>query len=56
MRGDILYLLMVISAFSVFFAVILWLQVTDARHRRDQASVNVPADPVPRRTVKVKKS
>ncbi|ADE38363.1 hypothetical protein [Candidatus Puniceispirillum marinum] len=52
MRGDILYLLLVISAFSVFFAVILWLQVTDARHRSDQASVNVQADPMGNRTDK----
>jgi hypothetical protein len=37
MRGDIMYLLLVIGAFSLFFTVILWLQVTDARYRRAQA-------------------
>ena len=40
MRGDIMYLLLVIGAFSLFFTVILWLQVTDARYRRDQAKVH----------------
>lgn len=37
MRGDILYLLLVIAAFSTFITVVLWLQVTDARHRQIQA-------------------
>lgn len=37
MRGDILYLLLVIAAFSTFINVVLWLQVTDARHRQIQA-------------------
>ena len=37
MRGDILYLLLVIAAFRTFITVVLWLQVTDARHRQIQA-------------------
>ena len=51
MRGDIMYLLLVICAFSVFFIVILWLQVTDARYRRRQAVIDKQADPLQRRKV-----
>ena len=44
MRGDIMYLMLVIGAFSLFFTVILWLQVTDARYRRAQAMLDGKAD------------
>lgn len=56
MRGDVMYLLLVICAFSVFFVVILWLQVSDARHRRNQLVAGKQADPVRRRKVDAKTS
>ena len=56
MRGDILYLLLVIGAFSLFFTVILWLQVTDARYRRTQAMVDGKADHVQGRKTRRRKT
>jgi hypothetical protein len=59
MRGDILYLLLVIGAFGLFFAIMLWLQVTDAHHRLNKASKtdnNVPLrNKIPKNEAKNKK-
>ena len=56
MRGDIMYLLLVTGAFSLFFTVILWLQMTDARYRRAQALFDGRADHAQGRKAKRRKT
>lgn len=40
MQPQFYYLAMVLTAFVTFIVVIGWLQVTDARYRRMQATAN----------------